>query len=123
MGAAETWRGQRRSVRRLATRAGAHRRDAAGLRRRMRARIGRIGEPRVVAWAFLAGLVWGSGYARARPTADSRRFLARLAGTLLWAWRFAHRIHATGAALGLDQDADMSRQGARAPGATGDGRD
>ena len=78
------------------------------LRQRMRNRIARFGEPRLMAWAFVAGLVWASGRPRARPFADSRGILARLAGTALWALRFAHNVRAQGVALGLDRGSAMS---------------
>jgi hypothetical protein len=102
MASPEGWLSQHRKVRGIAQRAAAHRRVAARLRRSMRARIARFGEPRLAAWAFLAGLVWASGGSRASRGPAGGRTLAGVAASLLWAWNFAHRVRAAGVALGLD---------------------
>jgi hypothetical protein len=101
MGPSESWLGQRRRVRGCARLADSYRREASRLRSGMRDRIARIGEPQLVTWAFVAGLVWASARPRASRGTGNGRTLARLAGGLLWGWKFAHRVRATGMALGL----------------------
>lgn len=117
----ETWLGQRRRVRDCARRADGFRRKASHLRSRMRGRIARLGEPRLVTWSFLAGFVWESGRSRAFGDTGSGRTLARLAGGLLWGWRFVHRVRATGLALGLGSGFAPASPGPAPGGVTGRG--
>ena len=99
----ESWNSQRQKVRQIELSAQFRARQMTMIRRRIRARIARFGEPEIFAWAFTAGLIWASGRGRLRRSQNvtSRRTVMWLANSLLLAWQFFNQVRATGAALGL----------------------
>lgn len=99
------WLAQRRKVERIEGDVRFRALQMAAARHRMSLWTAQFGNPQMLAWAFVAGLLWASRPSGSGRHAHSGQTVTRLANYVLLVWQFISRLRATGAALGLGSPA------------------